>query len=242
MPISKEEHTVKRYDQELEQLRNRVMEMGGMVEEQIQQAVNALYEEDIGLARDVIERDHQINAMEVEVDEMIANLIALRQPMASDLRLIMGLSKTVTDLERIGDEAERVARTTVRIYDDSGSAPQGRLLRDVLTMSKLASSMLRGSLDALARLDLAKAVEISRGDTELDDAYGDALRRLVTYMMEDPRTIGHATNILFMIKGLERIGDHSKNIAEYVVYLIKGKDVRHMDVSALKSHAFSDDG
>ena len=232
MPISREEHTVKRYDQELEQLRSLVMAMGGLVEEQIRLAVEALYEEDTSLAREVIERDHKVNAMEVEVDELVANLIALRQPMASDLRLIMALSKTVTDLERIGDEAERIARTAVRIYDDSGSAPQTRLLRDVQSMSKLASGMLNGCLDAFARLDVDKAVAITRGDRELDDAFGDALRRLVTYMMEDPRTIGHATNVLFMIKGLERIGDHAKNIAEYVIYLVRGKDVRHMDVSS----------
>jgi phosphate transport system protein len=237
----KDEHIVKRFDQDLGRLRGLIMEMGGLVEEQINQAVTALYEEDIGLARNVIERDHKVNALEVKADEEIANIIALRQPMASDLRMIMALSKTVTDLERIGDEAERVAQMTVRAYNDSGSTPQARLLRDVLNMSKLASDMLRDCLDALARLDVEQAIRITQGDRELDEAFSDALRRLATFMMEDPRTIGHAINVIFMIRALERIGDHSKNIAEYVVYLVKGKDIRHVDMNTLSQDVLSND-
>lgn len=239
MPSHKDEHIVKRFDQELGHLRSLIMEMGGLVEEQIDHAVTALYEEDIGLARSVIERDHKINALEVKADEEIANLIALRQPMASDLRMVLALSKTVTDLERIGDEAERIARMIIHTYNDSGSSPQARLLRDVLSMSKLASGMLRGCLDALARLDVESALKITKGDQELDEAYSDALRRLATYMMEDPRTIGHAVNVLFIIKALERIGDHSKNIAEYVVYMVKGRDIRHLDMNTLSREGFA---
>lgn len=237
----KDDHIVKRFDQELSDLQGLIMEMGGLVEEQINQAVTALYEEDIGLARNVIERDHKVNALEVKADEEISNIIALRQPMASDLRTIMALSKTITDLERIGDEAGRIARMIIHTYNDSGSAPQARLLRDVLSMSKLASGMLHGCLDALARLDVDSALKISKGDQELDDAFSDALRRLATYMMEDPRTIGHAINVLFIIRSLERIGDHSKNIAEYIVYLVKGRDIRHLDMNTLNREELMDD-
>jgi len=231
--ISNEFHTVKRFDQELESLRSLILEMGGLVEQQIRQAVEALSEEDLTLAQEVIDRDHKVNALEVKADEEVVNLIALRQPMAIDLRMIMSMSKAITDLERIGDEAERIARMTLYIYNESSSAPQTRLLRDVYSMSKLASSMLSECLDALARLDVEKAIAVTRGDKALDDEFNDGLRRLVTFMMEDPRIIGHATNVIFMIKALERIGDHSKNIAEYVIYMVKGKDIRHMDMTAV---------
>lgn len=228
MSISNEQHTVKRFDQELKELQALILEMGGLVEDQIHQSVSALHEENTQQARDVIERDHNVNLMEVKIDEQIINLIALRQPMASDLRMVISLSKAVTDLERIGDEAEKISRMSLRLYEQGNNAPQPRLLRDIQNMSKLASSMLRDSLDALARLDAEQALKISRGDTELDAQYGDALRRLVTYMMEDPRTIGHAIDVMFVIKALERIGDHAKNIAEYIIFLVKGKDIRHL--------------
>ena len=232
MPVSKQEHTFKRFDQELEKLQSLIMEMGGLVENQIHQAVHALYDEDITLAREVIARDHKVNALEVKIDEEIVNLIALRQPMASDLRMVISLSKTVTDLERIGDEAEKIARMSVHLYEDGNSAPQMRLLRDVQNMAKIASAMLRDSLDALARLDAERALAISHGDRELDEQFRDALRRLITFMMEDPRTIGHAIDVLFIVKALERIGDHAKNIAEYIVFLVQGKDIRHLSAEA----------
>ena len=241
MPASREEHTVKRFDQEMERLRRYVMEMGGLVESQIRQAVTALFEEDLGLAREIIDRDHQVNALEVRIDELITDIIARRQPMASDLRTVMMLSKTVTDLERIGDEAERIARTALRIYSENSASPQGRLLRDVQTMANLAGAMLHDCLDALVRQDVEKAAAITHRDADLDDVFGDALRRLVTYMMEDPRTIGQATNVMFMIKGLERIGDHAKNIAEYVIFMVKGRDIRHLDMSAISSDLLHND-
>ena len=232
MPAGKQDHTVKRFDQEMEKLQNLIMEMGGLVEDQIHQAVTALYDEDISLAREVSARDHRVNALEVKIDEEITNMIALRQPMASDLRMVFALSKSVTDLERIGDEAEKIARMTIHLYEDGSSAPQTRLLRDVQNMAQLASSMLRSSLDSLARLDADRALKITRGDGELDEHFRDALRRLITYMMEDPRTIGQAIDVLFIVKALERIGDHAKNIAEYIVFLVKGKDIRHLSDKA----------
>jgi phosphate transport system protein len=237
MPISQDAHTVKQFDVQLASLRNLVLEMGGLVEDQIQQAIKALDDEDLTAAREVIARDQIINGMQVKTDEDSVSLIALRQPLGSDLRLIMSLSKIVTDLERIGDEAEKIARMTVKTYDVASSPPSAKLLRDVTPMARQAISMLHGCLDALARLDVEKAVAVARGDEELDQEFQSALRRLITYMMEDPRTIGHAINILFIIKALERIGDHSKNIAEYIIYLVKGKDVRHVNVEALAQDA-----
>ena len=227
MSISKDEHIVKRYDQELANLRNLVLEMGGLVEEQIKRAMQALDDEDVAAAREVIARDQVVNGLEVKADEVSVNLVALRQPLASDLRLIMSMYKTVTDLERIGDEAERIARMVVHIYDSSVSPPNTRLYRDVETMAEMAVDMLQGALDALARVDVNQAVEIVQNDHELDNQFQDGMRRIMTYMMEDPRIIGQAIDVLFMLRSLERIGDHSKNIAEYVIYLVKGKDIRH---------------
>lgn len=237
MPISHDAHTVKQFDVLLDNLRNLVLEMGGLVEDQIHKAIKALNDEDVTTAREVIARDQIINGMQVKTDEDSVSLIALRQPLGGDLRLIMSLSKIVTDLERVGDEAEKIARMTVKIYDVPTSPPSAKLLRDVAPMAKQAMDMLHGCLDALARLDVEKAVEIAKGDDELDQEFQSALRRLITYMMEDPRTIGHAINVLFIIKALERIGDHAKNIAEYLIYLVRGKDVRHVDMKVLVQDA-----
>ncbi len=236
MAVNTDAHIVKKFDQQLSQLRSLVLEMGGIVEDQIARAVRALDEEDLDVARDVIARDHAVNSLEVRADEEVASLIALRQPVGSDLRTIMAMAKTVTDLERIGDEAEKIARMTIRMYDHDGSAPNSKLLRDVGVMGRLASGMLRGVLDALARLDVEKALEITQGDVELDREFQSALRRLITYMMEDHRHIGHSIDVVFIIKALERIGDHAKNIAEYVIYLVKGKDVRHLSLESLQEN------
>ncbi len=237
MSISHDAHTVKQFDIQLANLRNLVLEMGGLVEDQIKNAVKSLDDEDLTLAREVISRDQIINGLQVKIDEDSITLIALRQPVGGDLRLIMSLSKAVTDLERIGDEAEKIARMTIKTYDAVSSPPSAKLLRDVKPMAKLAADMLHACLDALARLDVEMAVDVARGDDNLDQEFQSALRRLITYMMEDPRTIGHAINVLFIIKALERIGDHAKNIAEYIIYLVKGKDVRHVSMDILEKDA-----
>jgi phosphate transport system protein len=241
MAISHDAHTVKQFDVLLANLRNLVLEMGGLVEEQIQHAIQALDDEDLTAAREVVARDQVINGLQVKADEDCVSLIALRQPLGSDLRLIMSLSKIVTDLERIGDEAEKIARMTIKTYDGDSSPPSAKLLRDVVPMAKLAQNMLHNCLDALARLDVEKAVEVAQGDDELDQEFQSALRRLITYMMEDPRTIGHAINVIFIVKALERIGDHSKNIAEYLIYLVKGKDVRHVSMDVLVQDALKEE-
>ena len=235
MPISHDAHTVKQFDAQLANLRNLVLEMGGLVEDQIKNAVKSLDDEDLTLAREVIARDQIINGLQVKIDEDTITLIATRQPVGSDLRLIMSLSKAVTDLERIGDEAEKIARMTIKTYDVVSSPPSAKLLRDVTPMAKLATDMLHGCLDALARVDVEMAVNVARGDDNLDQEFQSALRRLITYMMEDPRTI-----VLFIIKALERIGDHAKNIAEYIIYLVKGKDVRHVSMDTLEKDALAE--
>ena len=227
------EHTVKRFDQELGELNTLVLQMGGLVQEQISNAVQALRNEDLEASREVIARDHVVNFMDVQADERIVNLLALRQPMGRDLRMIMSLGKTVTDLERIGDEAERIARMTIQIYDGDANHPNRRLLRDTASMAGLATAMLRDALDSLARLDVDKALEVAKGDAELDGEFQSALRRLATYLLEDSRNVGHTINVTFIIKSLERIGDHAKNIAEYVIFLVKGKDVRHVSPESL---------
>ena len=232
-----EEHTVRRFDQELEALNSLVLRMGGLVQDQITRAMEALREENIEAARQVIARDHVVNFMDVEASERAVNLLALRQPMGRDLRMIMSLGKAVTDLERIGDEAERIARMTIHLYESTGSKPSHSLLRDTHSMSRLAKKMLGDALDALARMDVELALEVAKGDAELDSEFQSALRRLATYIMEDSRNVGHAIDVTFIVRSLERIGDHSKNIAEYVIFLVKGKDVRHVSPDSLDQNA-----
>ena len=231
--MSSEEHIFKRFDQELADLNGIVLRMGGLVEDQIFKAMNALRDADPEAARNVVARDHVVNFLDVQADEQIVNLLALRQPVGKDLRMILSLGKTVTDLERIGDEAERIARMTLDIYSSDTTPPDALLLSDAFRMSTLATRMLHDVLDALARLDVDKALEVARGDTELDHEFQAALRRLSTYIMEDARNVGHIINVTFIVKSLERIGDHSKNIAEYVVFLVKGKDVRHVSPESI---------
>ena len=231
MTMSSDPHTVKQFDVQLDSLRNLVLEMGGLVEEQLKNAVLALSDEDLLLAHDVIARDQTINALQRKADEDSINLIALRQPLGSDLRMIMSMSNIVTDLERIGDGAKKISRMTVQIYESATASPSAKLLRDVNTMATLAIAMLHDSLDALARLNVDKAVEVAKGDEELDQEFQSAMRLLITYMMEDSRTIGHAINVIFIIKALERVGDHCKNIAEHIVYLVEGRHIRHSNTA-----------
>jgi phosphate transport system protein len=226
MAISQDAHTVKQFDVQLANLRNLVLEMGGLAEDQIKRAIAALDQEDMTAAREVIARDRLINGMQLKADEDCVSIIALRQPVGGDLRMIMSLANTVTDLERIGDGAKKIARMTIQIYDGVSSPPSAKLLRDVTPMAELAAGMLHDGLDALARLDVEKALTIIHSDDELDQEFQSALRRLITYMMEDSRTIGHAINVVFIVKALERIGDHCKNIAEHIVYLVEGKNIQ----------------
>ncbi len=229
-----DEHTVKSYDKELTELNALVLRMGGLVQEQIGGAVEALRNEDAETARNVIARDHVVNFLDVQADEQIVNLLARRQPMGRDLRMVISLSKTVSDLERIGDEAEAIARMAIHVYEGGAPSPSRKLIRDIGPMSQLAVHMLRDALDALARLDVDLALEVAKADRELDADFQSALRHLATFILEDSRNVGHTINVTFVLKALERIGDHAKNIAEYVVFLVKGKDVRHISPESIE--------
>lgn len=229
------DHTLKQFDTELEEIRSQVLQMGGLVEQQIMRAIQALTEGHVGLAREVMDNDHRVNALEVAIDEECSTVIARRQPAAKDLRMIMTVVKTITDLERIGDEAAKIARMTLSLYsNDRPTVPRAAEIQHV---ADIALGMLRNALDAFARLDLAVAAKVVRQDEQVDSEFKSILRQLITFMMEDPRTISHALDILFIAKSIERIGDHSKNMSEYVVYLVKGKDVRHTSVETLEREA-----
>jgi phosphate transport system protein len=231
------EHTLKQFDAELEAVRARVLQMGGLVEEQIVRAMESLANGNTQMAVRVVDDDHRVNALEVAIDEDCSTIIARRQPAASDLRMLMMVVKTITDLERIGDEAAKIARMTQLIYEaDRPFVPR---TTEVRHMADIALGMLRNALDAFARLDLAVSAKVVRQDDRVDDAFRAILRQLITFMMEDPRTISHAIEILFIAKAIERIGDHAKNMSEYVVYMVKGKDVRHTGAEAIEREALA---
>ena len=223
MPQS--EHLSKQYDSDLEDIRSRVLQMGGLVETQIVAAIECFTTGNYDLMARVNDTDRQVNSYEVEIDDACTHVIARRQPAASDLRLIMAVSKIVTDLERTGDEAEKIARMAKQIYD------RGRLLiprsADVRHAGHLAVTMLRRVLNAMARLDAEEAERIIAEDATIDGEFRGIVRQLVTYMMEDPRTISTALDIVWIAKAIERIGDHAKNIAEQIIYIVRGTDVRH---------------
>jgi phosphate transport system protein len=225
------EHTSKQFDLDLEHIRTRVLQMGGMVEMQIAKAMDGLQSGDIALLDRVIDDDHRINLMEVDLDEACSQVIARRQPAASDLRMIMTVIKTITDLERTGDEAKKIAKMARRLHTaETPFVPRVELKH----AAGLAIEMLRKSLDAFARLDVSAAAQVVRQDAEVDSSFKGIMRQLITFMMEDPRTISRGLEVIFIAKAIERIGDHSKNIAEYVIYMVKGRDVRHIGVDEIE--------
>ncbi len=226
------EHTSKQFDAELEAVRVRVLQMGGLVEEQIKLAVEALVSGDFDLSNRVIENDRQVNGLEVAIDEDCSTIIARRQPTAGDLRMIMTVLKTITDLERIGDEAAKIARMA-KLVNSSDRLQQPRF-NEIRRMAGIATEMLHKSLDAFARLDLHTSADVVRQDQHVDEEFRSIVRQLITFMMEDPRTISASIEILFIAKAIERIGDHSKNISEYVIYMVKGKDMRHVSVEEIE--------
>jgi phosphate transport system protein len=229
------EHISKKFDAELEAVRARVLQMGGLVEQQINRAMEVLANGDLVLAEQVIADDHRVNALEVAIDDDCTHIIARRQPTASDLRMVMAVVKTITDLERIGDEAQKIARMAKKVHESSINV--GSQLADVRYAASIATDMLKTALDAFARLDLAGAAKVVKQDEEVDQRFRAILRQLVTFMMEDPRTISASIDILFIAKAIERIGDHAKNMSEYMVYLIKGKDVRHVSAEEFERAA-----
>lgn len=228
-----DKHLSSQFDSELNQVSARVMELGGLVESQIRQAIYALSQFNLEAVDQVETIENRVNQMEVEIDHELTTIIALRQPTARDLRLLMAFSKTTANLERMGDEAARMARM-VRSIIESGAA---RTLpsRDLRVAADLASGLLRKTLDAFARLDTKAALAILKEDDQIDREFDGFVRKLITYMMEDPRTISPCLDLVFLAKAIERIGDHSKNIAELIIYLVKGKDVRHRTLTDIES-------
>lgn len=226
------QHIAKQFDAELEAVRARVLQMGGIVEQQITSAIEVLSTGDIEQCDRIIEADHRVNGLEIEIDEQCSHIIARRQPTAIDLRMILTVIKTITDLERIGDEAAKIARMAKNLHGRDGL--QIPRYREIKHMAEIAVDMLRQSLDAFARLDIAVPAKVVRLDEQVDDEFKTIVRTLITFMMEDPRTISSSLEILWVAKAIERIGDHAKNMSEYVVYLIKGKDVRHVSAEQLE--------
>jgi phosphate transport system protein len=229
-----DKHLSTQFDSELNSLSSRVMEMGGLVESQIRQATHALADFNADVARQVIETEDRVNQMEVEIDRELSSVIARRQPTARDLRLLMAISKTTANLERVGDEARRIARMVLSIVE-KGSAVRTLPAGELRVSADLASAQLRKVLDAFARLDTAAAVAIMKEDHLLDREFDGFVRKLITYMMEDPRTISSSLDLLFVAKAIERIGDHATNIAEFIIYVVKGADVRHSSMEHIES-------
>jgi phosphate transport system protein len=232
-------HISHQYNAELEDIRSKVLAMGGLVEQQLDHAITALVEGNIDLGELVLTTDYKINAMEVEIDEECTHIIARRQPTASDLRLIMAVIKTITDLERIGDEAERIGRMAVQL------AKVGTLKKQCLELENMGTQVkkiLHESLDAFARSDPQAALEVARSDLRIDRQYESIMRQLITFMMEDPRSIPRALDVIWSARALERIGDRARNICEYVIYLVKGKDVRHTSLEQIEQETLRSHG
>lgn len=224
-------HISRQYNAELEEIRSLVLQMGGLVEQQIDQAINSLIKGDVALGEAVIMDDTKVNKLEVTIDEECNQIIARRQPAASDLRLVMAVIKTITDLERIGDEAEKIARMAVRLAAEE--RPKNNYA-EIQAMGTQVRQMVHDALDAFARLDIEAAVRIAREDAKIDQKYDAAMRQLITYMMEDPRTISRVLSVIWAARALERIGDHACNICEYIIYLVKGRDVRHTSLEQIE--------
>jgi phosphate transport system protein len=220
-----DKHISSQFDAELNSISSQVLEMGGLVESQLHQAVYALIHQSLAAADQVLETEARINQMEVQIDHEIISTIGRRQPTARDLRFLMAISRTTQNLERAGDEVARMARMAKSIIE--GGSPRSLPSHELRVAADLAAALLRKTLDSFARLDTTMAVSIIRDDDEIDQEYNGFLRKLITYMMEDPRTISTSLDLLFLAKSIERVGDHAKNIAEQIIFVVKGEDVRH---------------
>ena len=227
-------HTVKAFNEDLKTINNLVMELGELGLDQLRRAVQTLKDEDTKAAGQVIDRDQKMNELDIRADEEIIRLIAKRQPVAKDLRDVLTVQKTVSDLERVGDEARKIANLTIHFFDNGKSNPPGNeILRDIYSMAEFVDRMLVISLESFAELDLHKAVEVIREDGKLYEEFRSSLRRLSTFIMEDSRSVGHVVDIVLALRALERIGGHAKNIGGYVIFLVTGKDVRHEDLNVI---------
>ena len=230
-----EKHLSSQFDVELSGISTRVLEMGGLVESQVALAIDALTHFNGEVASQVLINEERVNQMEMQIDADLSTIIARRQPTARDLRLLIAISKTIGNLERVGDEAARVARTVQRLINTGVSSRLRLPVGDVSFEASLATASLRKALDAFARLDTQTALEVIKSDNEIDAEFDGLMRKLITYMMEDPRTISASIDLVFVAKAIERVGDHAKNLAEQVIYIVKGADVRHNTPEAVES-------
>jgi len=228
-----DKHISSQFDVELNSISTHVLEMGGLVESQLHQAVYALVNMSTETADQVLDNERRINEMELSIDQEIISTIGRRQPTARDLRFLMAISRTTQNLERAGDEVARIARMVKSIIQNG--SPRNLPTSELRLAADLASAMLRKTLDSFARLDTTMAVDIIKHDYQIDDEYNGFLRKLITYMMEDPRTISPSLDLLFLAKSIERVGDHAKNIAEQIIFVVKGEDVRHSPMDKLES-------
>jgi phosphate transport system protein len=220
------------FDEEMENLRNQVLKMGGLVEQQINGAIEALQNTSAPGAEKIILNDHKVNALEVTIDEACTQILARRQPAASDLRMVIAVIKTITDLERIGDEAEKIAKMALYLAEDDVGFH--RRYTGLCHLADQVKHMVHNVLDAYARLDVDAAIKVVRDDNDTDKEYQNLMRMLITFMMEDPRKISEVLEVIWAARALERIGDHAKNIGEYIIYLVKGKDIRHLDIDEVE--------
>ena len=227
------DHSIRKYDEELEAIRSRVLQMGGLVESQVRTALDAFEAADLQLAQQAIDSDRRVNELEMDVDQMVNYVIARRQPTAGDLRMITGVAKVITDLERIGDEASKIARAVKWLLEKGDQARRIRI-PDIKHSGEAAASMLRRALDSFARMDAALAASIIKDDLGVDDRFRAVLRQLITFMMEDPRTISASLDCIWAAKAIERIGDHAKNVAEHVIFISQGWDARHRSMEDIE--------
>jgi phosphate transport system protein len=222
------DHISRRFNKDIEDLRNTVLSMGGLVETQLSRAIAAIISGDSELGLQVANDDYKVNNLEVDIDEECSRILATRAPAAGDLRLIVAIIKTITDLERIGDEAEKIGFLASKL---AGMDRPTDSYRELKNLGNHVSHMLRDAMNAFARLDVAEALDVVREDELVDDEYDAITRQCITFMMEDPRSIKRVMNVTWAARSLERIGDHAKNICEYVIYMVEGRDVRHTDIS-----------
>jgi phosphate transport system protein len=230
--MNSSQHISHQFDEEMEELRTQVMKMGGLVEQQVQRAANVLVRLDAAEGEDIVDNDRFVNTLDVEIDEQCVRVLAKRQPAASDLRMVIAVIKTITDLERIGDEAKRIANMAVKISEEDGIFHNR--YSGINHLAQHVTRMVHDSLDAFARLDAEAAFEAKKSDIKADEEYKLLMRSLITYMMEDPRTISETLDIAQAARAFERIGDHAKNICEYVIYLVKGKNIRHVKMDEVE--------
>jgi len=228
-------HISQQFNQDLESLKNHILHMGGRVEQQVKNALKALVENDSELAEKVRIEEKEINNLEIAIDEECTRILALRHPAASDLRMVVAVYKAITDLERIGDEANKIAKLAISLIEE-GAAPLGYV--QTKHIGQLVSVMVNDALDAFARFDVNAALKVVKQDITVDAEYEAAMRQLMTYMMEDPRSISRVLKIMWALRSLERVGDHAGNIAEYVIYLVKGKDIRHVSPDEARERVF----